>query len=556
MDEHILKENEKSSLHRQLAQLTALHELSRHINKSTNLEELLDGVLAKCREVVGSKAGSIFLVDEDGKEMVLAAIQGTRRAHLGKRQKVGEGVAGVVAKTGEPVLVKDTQHHPTFRERRRAGTPFLCVPLKSGPRLIGVMNVSEKSDGSSFSEDELEFLMTMASHAALAIEKMRLFEQLRDFNKELRRQVKEATAQLRSKNEELLSLKEYNESIVSSMGESLLVIDNSWRVKTWNTRAEEQFGIKAEEALGKELLELFPNWAEEGFMEKIEESLKNGVSSELEEVRTTLPNGDSAILRVKFSPLWEDGGIRGVVILLDDITDEVELRKQLTLSERLAFIGTLVAGVAHELNSPLDGAIRFTNLALQSIGEQEPTREYLSKARDGLLRMRDIIRTLLEFSAYKERPLEPTNVNEAVEDALMYLYHHAVEQNIEVIKDLSPDLPIIMDGELYNVFTNLIKNAIDAMPDGGTLRIQTRMDGDFIVIKVQDTGSGIPEDIIDNIFDPFFTTKDVGYGTGLGLTICYAIIERYGGTISVDSQPGKGTTFTIKLPANQPTGGR
>lgn len=220
-------------------------------------------------------------------------------------------------------------------------------------------------------------------------------------------------------------------------------------------------------------------------------------------------------------------------------------------TERLIVLGKLASKVAHELNNPMDGILRYINLTLR-IAEQEnldKPKEYLANCRQGILRMVQVTSDLLEFTrcsySFAEEYMELGHV---IDDALKIIAGKAAGENVKVTKSLDEKIGKIRCGNLFAVFCNLIKNAYDAMPDGGELNITTRLaDGCFVEIEFRDTGVGISEES-NLIFEPFFTTKEVGKGTGLGLSICKEIVERYNGSISALNANDKGSIFIVRLP--------
>jgi len=229
-----------------------------------------------------------------------------------------------------------------------------------------------------------------------------------------------------------------------------------------------------------------------------------------------------------------------------------EAQAQLIQSEKLASIGQLAAGVAHEINNPLGVMLGFSQVILKKLPEDDPLRKPLTSIEREGLRCKKIIQGLLDFSRRSTPALQPMNLNDALEAACEFIEHQITLDNIQVIKGLTPELPPIRaDGnQLQQVFVNLIINAYQAMSQGGELRITTRAVGDQVQAIFADTGSGIPAEVLKHIFDPFFTTKEVGKGTGLGLSVSYGIIESHGGKIEVESQVGVGTTFIVTLPAD------
>jgi len=230
-------------------------------------------------------------------------------------------------------------------------------------------------------------------------------------------------------------------------------------------------------------------------------------------------------------------------------------QQQLMKSERLATIGQLAAGVAHEINNPLGAVIMYTHLSLEDMDTKDPHRENLEKAVREATRCKVIVRGLLDFARQTEPRVEEADVNEILERTLTLVENQSLFQNVKITKVLSSPLPkVMMDGsQMQQVFTNIILNAAEAIEKEGELTVTTSLadDNEHIVAEFTDTGYGIPPENIGKLFDPFFTTKEVGRGTGLGLAISYGIVARHQGTIEVKSALGKGTTCTIRLPLKQ-----
>jgi len=228
--------------------------------------------------------------------------------------------------------------------------------------------------------------------------------------------------------------------------------------------------------------------------------------------------------------------------------------QQIMKSERLATLGQLAAGVAHEVNNPLGAVLMYTHLVLEDLEDKDERRNNLEKAVAEASRCRDIVKGLLDFARQTEPKVEQRDLNETLERSLGLVEKQALFQNVKITKDFCSSLPkIFIDvGQMQQVFTNIVLNATEAMQGKGELAITTGMAGDNkqIEIEFSDTGCGIPAENQGKIFDPFFTTKEVGHGTGLGLAVSHGIISNHRGTIEVKSEPGEGTTFIIRLPVN------
>ena len=226
------------------------------------------------------------------------------------------------------------------------------------------------------------------------------------------------------------------------------------------------------------------------------------------------------------------------------------VKQEIMKSERLAMIGQLAAGVAHEINNPLGSILIYSHLLLEDLEENDPRGENLKKIVNQATRCKVIVKGLLDFAHQSEPEMKPSDVNRIVNEVLSLVERQAVFHNIKIIKKLSINLPFVMvdETQIQQVFMNIVLNAAEAMEGQGELIIETSSDGKFINAKFTDTGCGIPEQNIKKLFEPFFSTKTKGHGIGLGLAISYGIIKKHNGRINIDSEVGKGSTFTIQLP--------
>ena len=233
----------------------------------------------------------------------------------------------------------------------------------------------------------------------------------------------------------------------------------------------------------------------------------------------------------------------------------VAMQARVAQSERLASLGMLAAGVAHEINNPLGGILSLTALTVEDMPQDDPNRENMAEVIRQTERCRDIVRGLLEFSRQSKGNFEPVDLNKVLQDTLSLLETQALFFNIEVVWNLDPELPRVMAdrSQFQQVFMNILVNAVQAMNERGAITLATSYDrsGKSVEVAISDTGQGIPTEQIDRIFDPFFTTKESGHGTGLGLSIAYGIVTTHRGTISVESEPAKGSTFTIRMPVEE-----
>jgi signal transduction histidine kinase len=404
------------------------------VNKSTNAHDLLEISLKLTMDLFKAQRGSIFLLKENGNDLILKIALGMavgEQKNLVKR--MGEGVVGKVAASKKPIFVEDIARDERFinyKARRGYRTPsFICAPLLIKDTLIGVINITDKEGERRFSPNELQLLDFLASQIALNYRRIQLYQKFKTIVKE-------------------------------------------------------------------------------------SQSLKDELGKSSKEAR--------------------------------------HLKKQVVLHEKLASIGKLAGGIAHEFNNPLDGVIRYTNLCLEHVREDEVVRGYLLEIKQGLNRMANIVRSLLACSRNVSPTMQRIHVNNALEQALLFLQGELTLKSIKVIKQYGDDLPEITDLGLERVFSNLLRNSIDAIEEEGEITIITRFKDGKIKIRIKDNGKGITPDSVEKIFEPFYTTKDIDKGCGLGLTIVTEIIKSYNGDIKVVSEEGLGASFTVSIPTNEP----
>jgi PAS domain S-box-containing protein len=310
-------------------------------------------------------------------------------------------------------------------------------------------------------------------------------------------------------------------------------------------------GRKRQEVLGRTLDEVFPA----PFLEALRGSLVMEDHEEIAHIyklHLQKPDGRSVIVNVSIAPFEVDSGERhGTVLILEDVTARMRLEDQLQHAEKMASIGLLAAGVAHEVNTPLTGISSYTQMLKEQVKPEDLRFPLLDKIEKQTFRAAKIINNLLNFARSSTAEFDVLDVNKVVLEVISLLEHQLEKTRIRLVRELGESLPPVRGNEnrLQQVFFNLILNARDAMPKGGWLTVKTYADGDTIVAEVSDTGHGISREDVKRIYDPFFTTKGGGRGTGLGLSVSYGIVQEHGGAIFVDSAPGKGTTFQVALPA-------
>lgn len=362
--------------------------------------------------------------------------------------------------------------------------------------------------------------------------------------------------------DELREANEFLMNLIESSVDGIIAADMKGNIIIFNKGAEVLTGYKAEEVIGKiHITQIYPPGIAKEVMRRLRSPEYGGVGKLLPtQFNVVNKFGEKIPIQLSATLIYDSSGqeIASVGIFTDlrpRLMMEKKLQEthlQLVSSEKMASLGKLAAGIAHEINNPLGGILIYASLMKEDLPEGDPKRADLERIVQEAGRCKDIVKSLLEFARQTEPKKEPVDINRAIHDGLFFLVNQALFHNIEIVKNLDPFLPFVQGnaGQLKQVFMNIIVNAAEAMHGSGKLTITTirSPDGRSVLIEFTDTGEGIPEENLSRIFDPFFTTKDVGKGTGLGLATSYGIIEEHGGKIRVKSQVGKGSTFTIELP--------
>jgi PAS domain S-box-containing protein len=414
---------------------------------------------------------------------------------------------------------------------------FYFVPCVFEGRTIAVLALGRKETDEPFNSEDLALLTAVAGQVATAIENGRLYRQLR------------------LKAEEVGRMREFNENILESLDDGLAVFDAEERIVRWNLALETFYGVQRAAAVGRSLADIF----DAPFIEALR-AARSEHPQGATLYRVPLVSREAAPQRLLVNatvvPLQNasgDDAVVGTLLLIEDTTDRVRLEEQLQISEKMASIGLLAAGVAHEVNTPLTGISSYTQMLLDGADPNDPKTPLLEKIERQTFRAAKIVNGLLNLSRPGTSSNERIDVdlNAVISDVFALLEHQFEVGRIKVRRELasSPALVLGIEHQLQQVFLNLFLNARDAMPRGGWLSVATRVDHGHVIAEIADTGSGIPPEQLARIYDPFFTTKSIGRGTGLGLSITYGIVREHDGTIRCDSAVGQGTRFTVTLPA-------
>jgi two-component system NtrC family sensor kinase len=433
-----------------------------------------------------------------------------------------------------------------------------AAPLRFEGRALGALVVGFDRPAECGPTEE-RLVEAAAQQAALAARISTLYEAARAASVTLAREVERRTAEAESQ-------RRFTEAIIDSLPVSLYAVDKHHRVVAWNRNRElGGQGIPRRDVLGRNVFEVLTRQPRAQLAEEFRRAFETG---EIERIEQEGKGSDGSTRHwlVSKVPMRIDGEeVSHVITVGEDITERVAAARAVARSEKLAAVGRLAAGVVHEINNPL-ATIAACAEALESRTDEgvygagadaEDLREYLQLIRGEAFRCKQITNGLLDFSRARAVQHAPVNLSEVVESAARLLLHQKRGAAIKIEVNIVADLPLVSgdEGQLQQAVIILAENAIDAMPEGGTLTLSTRRgageeeeDG-VALIEVSDTGQGIAPKILERIFDPFFTTKEVGRGTGLGLAVCYGIVTEHGGRIAVESAVGRGSTFTIRLPA-------
>lgn len=369
--------------------------------------------------------------------------------------------------------------------------------------------------------------------------------------------------------EEITELKNFNESIIQSIGSGLITLNLNNEVTSFNNSAEDILGFKSEEVVGKSIYNIFPADECQKLIAPINSNYQYPLNREME---LTRKDGSKVFIGYSVFPRIDNYNLRvGTIISFRDISQIKQMQMEVVRMDRLASMGVLASGIAHEVRNPLAGIKTMAQTLEEEMEPNDARREYLTRIINQVNRLDQLLKSLFSFAKPQQPDRKLQRLSEIIREVDVLFEERFKKKNIKYIKNIPPDLPkIFVDfHQIQQVFINLYLNSLDAMPKGGEFDISARAvrtiifprdrrkkfyipenkEQLYVEVEVRDTGVGISEEHKKVIFDPFFTTKP--QGTGLGLSIVYRIIEEHKGEITVDSEAGKGTTFTILLPTEE-----
>ncbi len=520
----------------------ALVGFARDLNSDLDLHRLSERLVSRVVETLLIDRMALMLADEDAPQFASIRHSGfgdgeppaiLQRSGLGLRLAGGNIVA-----LDDPMAV--SRYAVEEIEFWRDAGLYYFVPCVAKEGTIAVLALGRKDTGEPLNSEDTALLAAAAGQIATTLENARLYRQLH------------------LKALELDRLRAFNENILESLDDGLLVVDLNDRVVRWNSALEKLYGVTRGEAAGVQLHTLFDTTFVEAIYAARRDSPEGATLSRIPLAGRGTAEGHRLLVNAAVVPLRAVDGPAtvtvGTIVIVEDITSRVHLEEQLQISEKMASIGLLAAGVAHEVNTPLTGISSFTQMLLDGADPNDHRTRLLEKIERQTFRAAKIVNSLLNLSrpaAGASTDCSQVDLNAVISDVLSLLEHQFEMGSIKVRRELSAEAPVVVGTEhkLQQVFLNLFLNARDAMPKGGWLSIATRIDGRRVVAEVSDTGSGIPSEHLARIYDPFFTTKAIGQGTGLGLSIAYGIVREHDGSIKCESGVGVGTRFILGFPA-------
>ncbi|MFY9681598.1 MAG: ATP-binding protein, partial [Candidatus Sulfotelmatobacter sp.] len=513
-----------------------LLEFGRELSSETNLNTLLSSLIDRLSRTLAVDRMAIFLASEETGKFAPAKSFGLSMPHH-------IDLAFLSAPRPEPaghLFFENTHQVPRETPEAQQAIARLdlnyYIPCHAQEKTIAVLGLGKTTKGDFLSSEDMELLETLGGYLGIAIQNGQLY------------------ASLQQKAAEYERLKDFNENIVESINVGVMALDMQDRIESWNAQMEVMYAVPRWQTLTQPLKAIFPP----EFVEEFDRMRQDAGIRNLYKFRLKTPAGEVRTVNVAIAPLVTRAfQVIGRLVIMDDITERIDLETQLSQADKLSSIGLLAAGVAHEVNTPLAVISSYTQMLSKQLQGDTQKAGLLEKITRQTFRASEIVNNLLNFSRTSGSEIGDVDVNKVIADTLALLEHQFKVARVEVHNTPEPKLPAIQGnaGRLQQVFLNLFLNAKDAMPGGGKLRVAT-LNGESVSVCVSDTGTGIAPEHIQRIYDPFFTTKTAPRegqprGTGLGLSVTYGIIQEHAGKIRVESHPGQGTTFTLDFPLSR-----
>ena len=527
---------------------TVLNELLQFTLSELSLTEILQRALERILSIVWlsfESRGAIFLAEND-RELVISAQKnmGEQERRTCGRIPFGRCLCGRAAAAREIVFADgiDERHDILHEGGRQHG--HYCVPILHGSAMLGVINIYLR-EGYRQNETDVRFLQSVSRTLAMIIHRMNMEEERARMHREL---------------EELFGLvahaqKEWQQTF-DSITDMISIHDEDHTIVRVNKAFSRHFKVRPQDVIGKKCYEVFHGDSKSAVHCPHQVSLKEGRPATEE----LIERGSDAVLLISTFPfIFPKTHKRGIIHIVRDVTAEREKEMRLIVTERLASLGQMASGIAHEINNPLAAiagcAEGLANRVTQQRYEEAFFLNYLNIIQEEIMRCKRITSSMLSMVRQSSYDWKEVDVHETLNKTIEIIGFQGRLRAIDVVRDFAQDLPAVFgsEGEIRQVFLAIITNAFDAMEDSGVLTLQTEATQAAVIVRISDRGPGVPEDSMYKIFEPFFTTKADKGGTGLGLSIARKIMTNHHGALDVASEPGNGTTVTLSLPKRPPT---
>jgi PAS domain S-box-containing protein len=535
-----------------------LVEFGRELNAQTDLGALLRSIVERLPETLLVTRVAVFLAREEPiiglPRFALAAAHGLAPQAVANAGSLNLGFLDFDRGDNRSHIFFEAPHNvlrlpPDQRSAASALDLNYYVPCRaagldsSGRSTIAVLGLGRTGDGDFLSSEDMELLVSLAGYIGIAIQNAQLYKRLEEKMLDFER------------------LHDFNENIVESINIGVFAVDLEDRIESWNAQMEVMYATPRADALRRPLGEVF----QPEFLHEFDRLRgEHGVAT-LYKFRLPTPTGEARTANITIAPLLNRTmQAVGRLVIVDDITDRVNMEAQLTQSEKLSSIGLLAAGVAHEVNTPLAVVSSYAQMLGKQLRADEATharlQPILEKITQQTFRASEIVNGLLNFSRMGPVQFSSVDMNSIVRDTTMLLEHQMRSAGVEVVSELDDALPAVAGnrGKLQQVLVNLVLNAKDALQERehGVVRITTSRTSKGVELRVEDNGAGMSKETLRKIYDPFFTTKSNpkdGHrkGTGLGLAVSYGIVQEHSGTLEVTSEDGVGTIFRLGLPLTE-----
>lgn len=517
-----------------------LHGMAVALNENKTLEQIMDTLVGQSRVLIDAELSAIALYDEKGDfgKLRVYGLDEQKVKHAVKRLPRGEGILKLLKFSLAPVRIDDISSHPAFSGSFPEGHPplrnFLGYPIFSNEgRPLAALCFANKRTG-CFTVDDENILIAIASDAAVAIQRVRDTEELQRFK-----------------------------TIIETSFDAIIITDGNGKISYVNPAFQQVTGYLASEVLGSNPGVLKSGLHDSRFYADIWDTIRSGRPWKGEFVNKKKDGGIYNTSAVIFPVFSDSGEISNFVSIQRDMTEEKKLYEQLLRSQKMEAIGTLAGGIAHDFNNLLSAVIGYAEIIRDDLTESDPHYRHISIIESSAKRGADLAMRILNVTKKEELEYKVVGLNSVVEITLELLAR-SIPKDISIRRSLATDLPNVRADatQLQQVIMNLAVNARDAMPDGGSLTVETSCVGaeygaagglpsaeGFVKLSISDTGKGMDEATAQKVFDPFFTTKARGAGTGLGLYIVHSIVTNHGGYINLYSEPGKGSRLNVYLPS-------